>query len=59
MSKMAIECAEEIPLNGILWAPKGNVIKCKEWYYLNMIFLHLLPGLLIDGILKFYGRKPQ
>jgi hypothetical protein len=57
--KLGLKCNEEIPLNGVIWKPNGSVTKCKVWYYLNVIFLHLIPGLLIDGLLKLGGRKPQ
>jgi fatty acyl-CoA reductase len=49
---------EEIPLNGIMWKPNLYITKNQTWHYVNMIFLHLLPGLLIDGLLKLSGNKP-
>jgi hypothetical protein len=59
MIKIGLKCTEEVPLNNILWKPNATVTKCKVWYHLNMIFLHLIPALLIDGFLKCIGRKPQ
>jgi hypothetical protein len=49
---------KEIPINGIIWNPNMCTIKNQTWYIANVIFLHLLPGLLIDGLLKICGRKP-
>jgi hypothetical protein len=59
MIEIGLKCTEEVPLNGIIWNPNGSMTNSKVWYYLNVIFLHLIPGLLIDGILKFSRRKPQ
>ena len=57
-AQMALKTIQEVPLNGIMWKPSTAVTKCQTWYYLNVIFLHLLPGLLIDGLLKLSGNKP-
>jgi hypothetical protein len=54
----ALKVTEEFPLNNIIWKPSVTVTKCQAWYYLNVIFLHLLPGLLIDGLIKLSGKKP-
>jgi len=53
-----LKCTEEFPLNGIIWKPNASVTKCWMWYYLNVIFLHLIPGLLVDELLKLCRRKP-
>jgi hypothetical protein len=50
---------EEIPIDGSIWNPNACIIKNHIWYIANVIFLHLLPGLLIDGLLKLSGRKPM
>jgi hypothetical protein len=58
MVQMADKSAQEVPFNGIMWRPSTAMTKCQTWYYLNVIFLHLLPGLLLDGLLKLSGNKP-
>jgi hypothetical protein len=57
--KMAIELSEELPLNGVMWKPNAFFTACQVWYHLNVIFLHLIPGLVMDGFFKLCGRKPQ
>jgi hypothetical protein len=56
--KMGIKLSEEVPLNNIMWKPRAFFTACKVWYHLNVIFFHLIPALLADGIFKLCGRKP-
>jgi hypothetical protein len=58
MTKLSLKVTEEIPLNGIMWKPNMIMTKYQAWYYVNVILLHLIPGLLIDGLLKLSGNKP-
>ena len=56
--KLVCKLAEEIPLNNILWKPSVIITKHQAWYRVNVIFLHLIPGLLIDGLIKLSGNMP-
>jgi hypothetical protein len=58
LSETGLKMTEEIPLNSILWKPSVIITKHQAWYYVNVIFLHLIPGLLIDGLIKLSGNKP-
>jgi hypothetical protein len=49
---------KKIPLNSIMWKPSVFTTKYRAWYYVNVIFLHLIPGVLIDGLIKLSGNKP-
>lgn len=55
---IAMKVHEEFPINGILWKPRVTMTACKAWYYVNVILLHLVPGMLVDGLLKLSGKKP-
>jgi len=56
---MWCKATEEIPLNSIMWKPSPMLMmKYRAWYYANVIFLHLIPGLLIDGLIKLSGNEP-
>ena len=57
-SETTFRLAEDIPFNSIMWKPRLVYTKYQAWYYVNVIFLHLIPGLLIDGLLKLSGNKP-
>jgi fatty acyl-CoA reductase len=59
LTEKGLKLSQEIPMNGIIWNPNVCTIKNQTWYIVNVIFLHLLPGLLIDGLLKLIGRKPM
>ncbi|KAB0802588.1 hypothetical protein PPYR_04774 [Photinus pyralis] len=48
----------EVPLSTMLWYPGGGVTPYRLWYYLNVIFLHLLPAVVIDSILRLLNHKP-
>ncbi|XP_012288416.1 fatty acyl-CoA reductase 1 [Orussus abietinus] len=54
---MAFSLTAKIPLEGVLWAPHTKLTASKTLYYFLVILLHLLPALLIDGLLKITGRK--
>ena len=58
VNKIGLNLFEEIPFNNIMWKPSVVTTKYSAWYYVNVIFLHLFPGLLIDGLLKLSGKKP-
>jgi hypothetical protein len=58
VNEIGVKVTEEVPLNSILWKPSVTVTKYQAWYYVNVIFLHLIPGLLIDGLIKLSGNKP-
>jgi hypothetical protein len=52
------KATEETPINNIMWQPSVMIMKYHAWYYVSVIFLHLIPGLLIDGLIKLSGKKP-
>jgi len=56
--EILLKTIEEIPLNSTLWNPSLIMTKYQVWYYVTVIFLHLIPGLLIDGLIKLSGNKP-
>ncbi|GLV37043.1 uncharacterized protein CBL_02125 [Carabus blaptoides fortunei] len=55
---MGREISREIPMNDMIWVPKGSVTKCKYFAYFNTIFFHLLPALFLDCFIKLSGNKP-
>ncbi|KAF5285228.1 hypothetical protein FQR65_LT13343 [Abscondita terminalis] len=48
----------EAPLSTILWFPRSSITTCRYWYYIQVIFLHVLPAFVIDTILKLFKVKP-
>jgi len=56
--EISFKLAGEIPFNSIICKPNLMVTKYQVWYYVNVIFLHLIQGLLIDGLIKLSGNKP-
>ncbi|XP_045529419.1 fatty acyl-CoA reductase 1-like [Pieris brassicae] len=50
---------KEIPFDNILWAGVGSVTKSRLNYNLRILFLHLLPALLVDLVLRIIGKKPM
>jgi fatty acyl-CoA reductase len=59
VSKIGLKLAEEIPLTSIMWKPSVIITKYQAWYYVTVILLHLIPGLLFDGLIKLSGNKPM
>jgi fatty acyl-CoA reductase len=53
-----LRMADKIPLTGMLWKAAIYYTKYKTWYYVTVIFLHLIPALLIDGLIRLRGKKP-
>jgi len=58
LNEMGCKANEENPLNSIMWKPSAMVTKYHALFYVTVIFLHLIPGLLIDGLIKLSGSKP-
>ena len=56
---LSVKLTEEVPFNSILWKPRLVVTKYQAWYYVNLILFHLIPGVLIDGLLKICRKKPR
>jgi len=56
--EIGFKTGEEIPFNSIMWKPGALTTKYRAWYCVTVIFLHLIPGLLIDGLIKLSGNKP-
>ena len=57
-TEISFKLNEEIPLNNIMWKPSLIMTKYQVWYNVTVIFLQLIPGLLIDGLIKLSGNKP-
>jgi len=55
---ITMRLSDKIPLTGIMWKEAMYYTKYKTWYYVTVIFLHLIPGLLVDGLLRLSGKKP-
>lgn len=49
---------EKVPLNGVVWYPGGSMKKSRLAHNIAMFFFHLLPALLIDGLIFLSGNKP-
>jgi len=57
--QIAFKVAKDIPFEGIIWLPHTNLTNNYLKYYILAILLHILPALLIDGILKLLHRRPM
>lgn len=47
------------PFNNQLWHVNSNVTSSKFFYYLQVIFFHILPGFFIDLLLRLFGKQPM
>nr|CAD7397786.1 unnamed protein product [Timema poppensis] len=54
----AYSFAMEIPVDKPLWYPSGFVTKYNSVFQIGVIFLHLLPAIIFDTVLKIDGQKP-
>nr|CAD7263785.1 unnamed protein product [Timema shepardi] len=54
----AYSFALEIPVDKPLWYPSGFVTKYNSVFQIGVIFLHLLPAIIFDTVLKIDGQKP-
>jgi alcohol-forming fatty acyl-CoA reductase len=48
----------EIPLDQGVWAPGGRLTSSRMLNYIKVLFVHFLPALLIDVLIKIRGLKP-
>ncbi|XP_029038094.2 putative fatty acyl-CoA reductase CG5065 [Osmia bicornis bicornis] len=56
---MGLRINEKIPLEGTIWYPRTLLTSNRFIHYVMTLFVHLLPALAIDGVLKLSGRKPM
>ncbi|XP_067206150.1 fatty acyl-CoA reductase 1-like isoform X1 [Linepithema humile] len=59
IANLAIILAEEIPMENVLWTLNSIFTENYIIFYVLTMILHVLPAMLIDLILKFFGRKPM
>jgi alcohol-forming fatty acyl-CoA reductase len=52
------EKVSQIPLNGGLWYPGGDMTTNRIEFHLRVYLTQILPALLIDGLCIILGRKP-
>nr|XP_032525768.1 fatty acyl-CoA reductase 1-like [Danaus plexippus plexippus] len=57
--ELGMEISKKIPLDSLVWHPCGGLTSSKLVNYVKVLLLHLLPALLVDGILKLIGKKPM
>ncbi|XP_018377255.1 PREDICTED: fatty acyl-CoA reductase 1-like [Trachymyrmex cornetzi] len=50
---------KDIPFEGIVWTPHTILTDSFVQFYILTILLQILPALLIDLVLKFFGRQPM
>ncbi|XP_043266363.1 putative fatty acyl-CoA reductase CG5065 [Colletes gigas] len=55
---MGMRINRKLPLDGIIWYPRTLLTNNRVLYYLLTLLFHILPAMLIDGVLKLTGRKP-
>uniref|UniRef100_A0A0C9PTE7 Fatty acyl-CoA reductase n=1 Tax=Fopius arisanus TaxID=64838 RepID=A0A0C9PTE7_9HYME len=59
LNNMGMRVIHEYPLEGNIWRPGAFHTKSKTVYYILVLLLHLLPGMVVDAIIKSTGRKPM
>ncbi|CAG9576943.1 unnamed protein product [Danaus chrysippus] len=57
--ELGVEISKKIPLDSLIWHPCGGLTSSRIINYIKVLLLHLLPALLVDGILKLLGKKPM
>lgn len=55
---LAKKLAEDSPLEKMIWAPGGNITTSRLLNFVKTLFLHVLPAIVLDHLLKFTGKKP-
>ncbi|XP_076178028.1 putative fatty acyl-CoA reductase CG5065 [Ptiloglossa arizonensis] len=56
---MGMRVNREMPLEGIIWYPRTYLTTNRFLHYVLTMLLHVLPALLLDGVLKLTGRQPM
>lgn len=57
LAETGFEISRVIPLDNIVWAPSCIVTKNRYLHFIKVIFLHLLPAIILDKVLKISGKK--
>lgn len=56
---MGLRANEKMPLDGIIWYPRTILTSSQFLHWVLTLLVHLLPALLIDGVLKLTGGQPM
>lgn len=58
MVNSGLGLAKDVPLDNILWKPATTITKNFYIYYILVLFLHILPAMFLDGVMKLFGVRP-
>ncbi|XP_014472229.1 PREDICTED: fatty acyl-CoA reductase 1-like [Dinoponera quadriceps] len=57
--QMGLSLGKKNPFDNIMWRPSVTFTKSYFFYYLLTLLVHIMPALVIDGLLRLSGRKPR
>ncbi|KAF7988464.1 hypothetical protein HCN44_001037 [Aphidius gifuensis] len=57
VANLGLRCQETYPLEGIIWKPDVLHVRSRFTFFIYVLILHILPSLILDGILKISGKK--
>ncbi|XP_063708794.1 uncharacterized protein LOC134837352 [Culicoides brevitarsis] len=54
-----LEASRKYPLSLAIWVPNGTITSSPFIYFFVNIFVHVLPAILLDTVLKLAGKPPM
>nr|CAD7575326.1 unnamed protein product [Timema californicum] len=57
--KILYERMHEVPSKQSIWCPSMTSVECSFWFRFVAIFIHVIPGAILDLLLIFKGKNPM
>nr|CAD7201284.1 unnamed protein product [Timema douglasi] len=57
--KICYEKMLEVPSKKSIWCPSMTCVECSFWFRFVAIFIHVIPGAILDLLLIFMGKNPM
>ncbi|GAB0087088.1 hypothetical protein DMENIID0001_013610 [Sergentomyia squamirostris] len=58
MNELCVKTSSKVPLDEMVWIPNGRITSCYYFYKIYLL-LHVIPGTIVDTILKAFKKKPM
>ncbi|XP_018407299.1 PREDICTED: fatty acyl-CoA reductase 1-like [Cyphomyrmex costatus] len=58
MVRIGLNLTKDVPLNNVIWKPGTKITTNFYVYYVLVLFLHIFPAVILDGVMKLFSVRP-
>ncbi|XP_011862153.1 PREDICTED: fatty acyl-CoA reductase 1-like [Vollenhovia emeryi] len=59
ITNVGLEITKDIPFENVIWKSQTIITNSNFIYYILLLLLHVIPAIILDGILKLIGARPM